>query len=298
MAFSEQNKILEFFGKCTRANDDWANILKRQSCRFTNTKCFKVRKSQPNISIGTCSVRYGNSQKDVIICPNRLLERRQVFTDCLHLLTLHEPGNELHIVPEVSIPGGSVDYFLVSAKQSKVRDFVAIEFQTLDTTGTVWPERQRLMLELGLPANKRDANSTKSFGMNWKMTAKTILVQLHHKVETLEHISKHFVLVIQDFLFDYLSQQFNFRHLENVRIGDTLHIHAYKLSRSDVSFRLELNTRLSTDSAGVAKCLGLQAQMRVELETIVAELEKKLSKNTLLTFDDKPIAKLLNLPSE
>src|SRR5436190_37671 len=34
--------------------------------------------------------------------PNRLLERKQVFTDCLHLLTTHEPGNEIHVVPEVS----------------------------------------------------------------------------------------------------------------------------------------------------------------------------------------------------
>jgi len=60
----------------------------------------------------------------------------------------HEPGNELHIVSEVSIPGGSVDYFLVSAKDGKVKDFVGIELQTLDTTGTVWPERQRLLKKL------------------------------------------------------------------------------------------------------------------------------------------------------
>jgi hypothetical protein len=56
-------------------------------------------------------------------------------------LTVHEPGNELHIVGEINIPGGSVDYFFVSAKERKVMDFVGIEFQTLDTTGTVWPER-------------------------------------------------------------------------------------------------------------------------------------------------------------
>jgi hypothetical protein len=36
--------------------------------------------------------------------------------------------------------------------------------------------------------------------MNWKMTAKTILVQMHHKVETFEHINKKMVLVIQDVL--------------------------------------------------------------------------------------------------
>ncbi len=114
----ESNKVLELFGKSTRVSGaDWADAVARQHCPFTDTKCFKIRKSQPNISIGTCTVRYGRESKDVIICPKRLLERRKVFTDCLHLLTLHEPGNDLHVVPEISIPGGSVDYFLISAKR-------------------------------------------------------------------------------------------------------------------------------------------------------------------------------------
>ncbi len=161
-----ENQILELFGNSTRLPNDWAEVVEKQWCPFTNTKCFKVRKSQPEISIGTCSVRYGRDKKDIIICPNRLLERKQVFTDCLHLLTLHEPGNELHVVPELSILGGSVDYFLVSAKRRKVKDFVGIEFQTLDTTGTVWPERQRLLQEFGLCVPSADVEFTKGFGMN------------------------------------------------------------------------------------------------------------------------------------
>ena len=107
----------------------------------------------------------------------------------MHLLTLHEPGNELHIVPELSIPGGSIDYFLVSAKKGSVKDFVGIELQTLDTTGTVWPERQRFLKAQGMRVQKRDTDSPKPFGMNWKMTAKTTMIQLHHKVETFEHLA-------------------------------------------------------------------------------------------------------------
>ena len=38
------------------------------------------------MSIGTCTVRYGTDKKDIVICPHRLLERRQIFADCLHLL--------------------------------------------------------------------------------------------------------------------------------------------------------------------------------------------------------------------
>lgn len=141
------NEVIELFSHSTfeKEKHNWEKIIRDQFCPFLNKKCIKIRKSQPDISIGTCSVTYGNESKPIIICPYRLLEKKQIFTDCLHLLTLHEPGNQLHIVPEVTIPGGSVDYFLVSAKKNKVKDFVGIELQTLDTTGTVWPARQRFL---------------------------------------------------------------------------------------------------------------------------------------------------------
>lgn len=123
-------------------------------------------------------MQYGKEQRDVIICPHRLSERKQIFTDCLHLLTSHTPGNELHLVSEVSIPGGCVDYFLVSTDSSrKVKDFVGIELQTMDTTGTIWPERELTLKEMGL--KYVEVTDNKSYGMNWKMTAKTIFVQLH-----------------------------------------------------------------------------------------------------------------------
>jgi len=293
------NKVLELFGNPIKPikGINWQRVTQKQWCPFTNTKCFKVRKSQPDISIGTCSVRYGKDRKDVIICPNRLLERKQVFTDCVHLLTLHEPGNEFHVVPEVSIPGGSVDYFLVSAKGGKVRDFVAIEFQTLDTTGTVWPERQRALKALGLTVRPSDIKSTKGFGMNWKMTAKTILVQLHHKVKTFEHINKHLVLVVQNHLLDYMCAEFNFAHLENARVGDAMHFHSYRLGESGGASRLELDSRFSTDAEGIAKCLGLQAEAKVELEIIISELEKKMSSNTLLTLGPTPLAPMEQMPT-
>jgi hypothetical protein len=295
-----ESKVLELFGQSSRTfgEFDWKTVVKRQRCPFTGTKCFKVRKSKPEISIGTCTVRYGKEEKDVIICPNRLLERKQVFTDSLHLLTLHAPGNELHVLQEISIPGGSVDYFLVSAKAGKVKDFVAIEFQTLDTTGTIWPERQRLLRQKGLLVSESDVKSRNGFGMNWKMTAKTILVQLHHKVSTLEHFNKHLVLVVQDHLLNYMAREFNFGHLYEARLGDPMHFHAYELNHERETFRLDLKKRLSTDASGIATCLGLQADAKVELEVIIGELEKKLSANTLFTVALTEMPPVEQMPTE
>jgi hypothetical protein len=204
-------------------------------------------------------------------------------------LTLHEPGNEFHIIPEVSIPGGSVDYFLASVRNRKVKDFVGIELQTLDTTGTVWPERQRFLHELGLAVAKEDVECEDSFGMNWKMTAKTILVQLHHKVETFESINKHLVLVVQNPLIEYMKANFNFGHITEARLGDSMHIHGYNLTlNGENNWKMDLASRLSTDAAGVSTSLGLQANAKVELAAIVALLEEKLTNATLFDFT-KPL---------
>jgi hypothetical protein len=121
--------------------------------------------------------------------------------------------------------------------------------------------------------------------MNWKMTAKTILVQFHHKVDALEHIGKRLALVLQDHLLAYLRREFRFEHIRDVRIGDTMHIHAYRLQEHRHGFRLELGARISTDAAGVAKCLGIQAETKVDLETILAEVNRKMSSRTVLTLE-------------
>jgi hypothetical protein len=278
------SKVVELFGQSVAKSDvNWQEVVTGQQCVYLNKKCYKIRKSDPDTAIGSCTVLYGRELEPIIICPTRLIERRQIFTDCFHLLTTHEPGNELHIVSEVSIPGGSVDYFLVSTKDGKVKDFVGIELQTLDTTGTVWPERQRLLKKLGVPRGDNSEDSNKSFGMNWKMTAKTILVQMHHKIHTFEHVNKKLVLVVQDKLLNYMSREFKFDHLRNpASIGDSMHFHAYRMDvQADKSYKLTMQSRLSTDTDGIGLCLGLQAEARVELELIIQALQSKISASTL-----------------
>ena len=199
----KSNRVIELFGRSltgrreiaeqrlpsvSDAPVDWQRVVSDQRCPFIGKRCYKVRKSDPQLSIGTCTVRHGKAQQPVVICPARLLERHQIFIDCLHLLTTHTPGNELHVVSEVGVPGGSVDYFIVSALRGKVKDFVGVEIQTLDTTGTVWPERQSALESLGFHQEDTVESSNRSFGMNWKMTAKTILMQMHHKIQTFEHL--------------------------------------------------------------------------------------------------------------
>jgi hypothetical protein len=282
-------KVTELYGLPTFHSADWQDVATAQRCPFLNRKCLKNRKSEPEITIGTCTMTYGRPSRPVMICPFRLLERRQIFTDCVHLLALHEPGNELRVVAELVVPGGSIDYCLVSVRDGKPRDFVGIELQTLDTTGTVWPERQRFLRHHKVRVKRQDAASTKPFGMNWKMTAKTILMQLNHKIATFEYLSKRLVLVLQDCLLEYMRGEFAFNHIQGVRDGDPMQFHAYELRQETAAYSLNLKERISTDTAGIALCLGLQADTKVGLQTMLEQIESKLPQSTLLTIGGGPV---------
>ena len=161
---------------------------------------------------------------------------------------------------------------------------MAIELQTLDTTGTVWPAPQHILIEKGLLAEP-GAENGRSYGMNWKMTAKTTLIQLNHKIHTLESLNRHLVLVIQNHLLDYMKREFRFDHIRNARLGDSAHFHVYSLrKRRDSSFQLDLFSRLSTNADGIVASLGLKADPNVELSQIISRLESKISGDTLFQF--------------
>lgn len=267
------SRVLELYGAPTSTHGrNWSTAVREQQCPYLGAKCVKIRKSQPDVSIGTCSVAHGQNSRPIVICPHRLIQNSTVFIDCIHLLARHRPGNEFHLLSEVTIPGGSVDYFLVSAKNRKVSDFVGIELQALDTTGTVWPERQRFLNNAGVATDDSEYTSRKAFGINWKMSAKTILVQLHHKVETFQLVNKHLVLVVQDVFLDYMRREFAFDHVEAANPDDTLHFHGYEFRASSDGNRLQLTNRLSTDADGVARCLGLQASASVNLTDMISNI--------------------------
>lgn len=275
------SRVVEMFGHhYSERGVPWSEVVTAQECPYTGRRCYKTRKSDPATAIGTCTVAVGADRSPLMICPNRLLERGRIFTDCLPLMPRHDPGNDVAVVAEVGIPGGSIDYVLVSLKAGVIVDFVGVELQTLDTTGTVWPERQRLVTSLGIAPTDDAGASTKTFGVNWKMTAKTILVQVHHKVITFEHLGKKLVLVVQDDLMSYIKREFKTDHLASpAELGHAMQFHPYSMMASpNGGLTLAPEATLSTDSDGVATCLGLQAEPRVSLSAIESLLSSKLSR--------------------
>ena len=273
--------VLELYGvSADHRAGDWSRVVREERCRYLNRTCLKARKSTPDITIGTCLVRYGRLARDVVICPHRFLERRQIFMDCLHLLS-HEPGDELHIVSEFTIPGGSVDYLLVLADaRREIKDFVGIELQALDTTGTVWPARHAFLEARGVGGGVPP--DEKPFGMNWKMTAKTILVQLNHKIGTFEALGRKLVLVLQDHLMRYMMRNFDFDHVASASPSHSMRFHVYEMHElADGEHKLHMVDRRSTTAGGVKACLALASDAVVQLDSMHKLIAKRLGDDTL-----------------
>ena len=64
--------------------------------------------------------------------------------------------------------------------------------------------------------------------------------------------------------------------------------HSYSLEEEGGVLRLQLVEQFSTDAAGIARCLGLQSEAKIELREIIRQIEAKLSDQTLLTIETPP----------
>ncbi len=110
---------LEFYAHNTASTHDWQQILTQQTCPFIKKRCVKQRKNNSSQTIGACIIGY--QDEPLIICPKRFLEGNQIFLDAVRLLKARNV--RYVVVPELSIPGGSVDYFVVAMRGDDVVDY-------------------------------------------------------------------------------------------------------------------------------------------------------------------------------
>lgn len=74
------NAIVEFFGYYTKDKKvNWKKVVKDQVSRYTGKKSMKVRKSQPDVAIGTVVIKYGKDKRNLIIDPERFWRRNRCF---------------------------------------------------------------------------------------------------------------------------------------------------------------------------------------------------------------------------
>jgi hypothetical protein len=197
--------IFEFFGFRSDDSSEVAKIAAAtETCPISGTICQKT--FNDGVVSGVCAVKPMTSGP-VICCPIRLYaDDYQILSDVagaafhreLKLVAGRDAvkyaiehqeecvavfgkgwGRELRL-PQKSTKGGYfVDWVLAKiSDQGKLMEFVAVEVQTIDTTGTYRP---------GYESLKKDRTVTKtSVGLNWENVAKRILPQLIYKGQILQ----------------------------------------------------------------------------------------------------------------
>src|SRR5579859_488766 len=262
-----KNYPLEFYGRLVSevSKGSFLPVFQAQLCPFTKRRCIKLRKSDPTQTIGACIVGYQGTP--LIICPHRFMQHYQIFLDTLPLLT---PGSDYYVLPEVTMPGGAIDYFLLSTRGAEILDYAGIEIQSLDTTGSggIWRAREDLL--------QGRLAETYPYGINWKKSAKTILVQMLHKAAAFEALGKKLVLVIQQKFFDYLAREFQTSQLQAASNKDPIQFHIYDLVLLDASLHLALRQQKSTDIRGIERMLNLGRESGILEQEILARIGARM----------------------
>lgn len=173
-----------------------ASARKARRCPFTGEEC--VKKYQDGLPNGACSLKPATSGP-VVCCPIRmyaddyrvLLEvAKSAFGSDVRLVRQIRDaacdGNDVVVFgkrwgKELRLPtrgsGGRyfVDWILALLnRKKKLKEFVAVEVQTMDTTGTYRPEVEALYR--GAPVSRAS-----DAGINWENVSKRILPQIIYK---------------------------------------------------------------------------------------------------------------------
>lgn len=196
-------KVVELFGYAPEDKCEAATAYRRKSeCPFVGGSCIKKFKS--GLISGACTVKQVTTGP-VICCPNRMYaEDYRVLLDvaadafgdgvrlCRTLADVQGDGKDVMVFgkrwgKELRLPnrgtGGGyfVDWVLALLNSDrKLAGFVAVELQTMDTTGS-YEEEVRAHL-----SGKPWAKGSKA-GINWENVAKRILPQIIFKGHVLRN---------------------------------------------------------------------------------------------------------------
>lgn len=210
-------------------------------CPFMGKKCDKKSRLL-TFPMGVCSVTYGEGV--ISLCPRRFLEKRTVFKD---VAELHFGGTEdLLVFQEVGLAGiGTFDYVMVKHERmgEKIEDFVVIEFQGGQTTGT-----GKLVQALKEFMGGDDIREKSyGFGLNLADIWKRAFTQVLTKGMVLESWGQKIFWVVQAEIYENLRERYRLEVMDYNAAHSTVFM-VYDLESRDRGYEL---VKISVESATV-----------------------------------------------
>ena len=184
-------------------------------CPFIESRCPKRSTSIPGEPYPVCTIWRSNGldpAKDLIcVCPKRFYAvdfLRDVIANCWP----GDPPQNPLIAPEVKMVGfGNVDFVLADVGVGgEINQFLSVELQAIDITGSVMPAYLALREGVELPRRP-------TYGLNWDNVYKRYITQLIRKGYFHHHWKTKIVAVIQDQIYRNIVERADFMRSTNVK---------------------------------------------------------------------------------
>ena len=172
-------------------------------CPFVDKKCYKQSRLV-EFPFGVCSTHFNG--EDIAVCPRRFLDKSRIFWD----IALHHFGsvNDILVFSEVRLPKtGSFDFVMLrhAPLSIEIEDFIIIEFQTGQTTGT----GKLVQGFKDFLDGESIAYKTYGFGLNLYDIWKRTFTQVLNKGIILENWGHKIFWVVQEPVYQYFEGRYN-----------------------------------------------------------------------------------------
>lgn len=261
----------EIFGHLhTSTSKEAGNDRERHWCRFVDKVCYKQSR-MIRYPFGVCTAHIGD--QDIALCPRRFLDRHVVFSDIakLHFKTV----SDILVFPEVHLPDvGSFDYVMLKHKplSTDIEDFVVIEFQTGQTTGT-----GKLVKGLkDFMAGQKMGDRSYNFGLNTYDVWKRTFTQILNKGVILEKWNKKIVWVVQDKIYQNFEERYNLQDLDFQNKHSTVFA-LYDLKEKANKFELVPTRKVSASMDRLFDSMRNNPDIP-PVETFIEKLQEKIKK--------------------
>ncbi|MFZ1345930.1 MAG: NotI family restriction endonuclease [Tabrizicola sp.] len=189
-------------------------------CPFIKSRCSKRSTQITGKPYPICSLWLGKGprtdpQKELIfVCPKRFYEVDFLAEVVKHCWIGDAPGNPT-VVPEVKMAGcGNVDFVIADVGiDGEVQQFLSVELQAIDITGSVFPAYRALL-------SGEDLEKKPSYGFNWDNVYKRYITQLIRKGYFHHHWKSKIVAVIPEQVYDYIKKRAGFLRSTDVKSPD------------------------------------------------------------------------------
>jgi hypothetical protein len=187
-------------------------------CPFIKSPCLKRSKQlKDNEPYPVCTL-WKRTDGDAVavndlifVCPKRFYA-----VDFLQEVVKHcwpgEPPKNPRVAPEVKMAGfGNVDFVIADVREDgDVDQFLSVELQAIDITGSVFPAYQAIR-------QGQDLERRPTYGFNWDNVYKRYVTQLIRKGYFHHHWKSKIVAVIPEQVYQYITGRADFIRSADVK---------------------------------------------------------------------------------